>query len=102
MNGLQLMVAYTFLGVKDVTSNSGEIAADAFQRNPVIGNSNTPSLAYSDFGLQHRIISALGHRFEYGRCFATRISFFFEAGKGSRYSYKYAGDMNRDGILAMT
>ncbi|QHT65797.1 TonB-dependent receptor [Rhodocytophaga rosea] len=98
-SGLYLMAAYTFSRAKDVTSNPGEIAADAFQRNPVIGNSNTPSLAYSDFGLQHRIIAALGHRFEYGKYFATGISFFFEAGQGSRFSYTYAGDMNRDAIF---
>jgi hypothetical protein len=97
--GLYLMGAYTFSRAKDVTSNPGEIAADAFQRNPVIGNSNTPSLAFSDFGLQHRVIAAAGKRFEYAKFLATTLSFFFEAGQGGRFSYTYAGDMNRDGIF---
>jgi outer membrane receptor protein involved in Fe transport len=97
--GLYLMGAYTFSRAKDVTSNPGEIAADAFQRNPVIGNSNTPALAFSDFGLQHRVIAAAGKRFEYAKFMATTISFFFEAGQGGRFSYTYAGDMNRDGVF---
>ncbi len=97
--GLYLMGAYTFSRAKDVTSNPGEIAADAFQRNPVIGNSNTPALGFSDFGLQHRVIAAAGKRFEYAKFMATTVSFFFEAGQGGRFSYTYAGDLNRDGIF---
>jgi hypothetical protein len=98
-SGLYAMAAYTFSRAKDITSNPGEIAADAFQRNPVTGNSNTPALGFSDFGLQNRVIAALGHRVEYLKNFATSFSFFFEAGQGNRFSYTYAGDMNRDGIF---
>jgi hypothetical protein len=97
--GLYLMGAYTFSRAKDLTSNPGEIAADAFQRNPVIGNANTPALGFSDFGLQHRVIAAAGKRFEYAKFMATTVSFFFEAGQGGRFSYTYAGDMNRDGVF---
>ncbi|MBC7923521.1 MAG: TonB-dependent receptor [Ferruginibacter sp.] len=97
--GLYAMAAYTYAQAKDVTSNPGEIAADAFQRNPVIGNPNTPALAYSDFNLRHRVIATLGKRFEYGKHFATTLGFFYEAGQGGRFSYTYAGDMNRDGIV---
>ncbi|WP_426492791.1 TonB-dependent receptor [Hymenobacter sp. 102] len=98
-NGLYLTTAYTYSRAKDVTSNPGEIAADAFQRNPVVGNANNPQLAYSDFGLQHRIIGAAGKRFAYANDrLATTLSFFFEAAQGNRFTYTYAGDMNRDGI----
>ncbi|UYZ63442.1 TonB-dependent receptor [Hymenobacter weizhouensis] len=98
-NGLYAQAAYTFSRAKDVTSNPGEIAADAFQRNPVIGNANEPQLAFSDFGLQHRVIGAAGKRFAYANDqLATTISFFFEAAQGNRFSYTYAGDLNRDGI----
>ncbi|MFD2786424.1 TonB-dependent receptor [Hymenobacter rubripertinctus] len=99
-NGLYLMTAYTYSRAKDVTSNPGEIAADAFQRNPVVGNANNPQLAYSDFGLQNRVIGAAGKRFAYAdEKLATTISFFFEAAQGNRFTYTYAGDMNRDGIF---
>ncbi len=99
-NGLYVTTAYTYSRAKDVTSNPGEIAADAFQRNPVVGNANNPQLAYSDFGLQNRIIGAAGKRFAYANeQLATTISFFFEAAQGNRFTYTYAGDMNRDGIF---
>lgn len=98
-NGLYVQTAYTYSQAKDVTSNPGEIAADAFQRNPVVGNANDPRLAFSDFGLQHRVIGAAGKRFAYANDqLATTISFFFEAAQGNRFSYTYAGDLNRDGI----
>ncbi|OUJ69166.1 TonB-dependent receptor [Hymenobacter crusticola] len=99
-NGLYVQAAYTYAQAKDVTSNPGEIAADAFQRNPVLGNTNDPRLAYSDFGLQHRVIAAAGKRFAYADAkLATTVSFFFEAAQGNRFSYTYAGDLNRDGIV---
>lgn len=98
-SGLYLTAAYTYSRAKDVTSNPGEIAADAFQRNPVVGNANNPQLAFSDFGLQHRIIGAAGKRFAYANDrLATTVSFFFEAAQGNRFSYTYAGDLNRDNI----
>ncbi|WP_167856334.1 TonB-dependent receptor [Hymenobacter metallicola] len=98
-SGLYLTAAYTYSQAKDVTSNPGEIAADAYQRNPVVGDANQPQLAYSDFGLQHRIIAAAGKRFAYANDkLATTLSFFFEAAQGNRFSYTYAGDLNRDAI----
>ncbi|OGX92277.1 hypothetical protein BEN49_16510 [Hymenobacter coccineus] len=98
-NGFYATAAYTYAQAKDVTSNPGEIAGDAFQRLPVVGNPNQPALAYSDFGLQHRIIAAAGRRFSYANNkLGTTVGFFFEAGQGNRFSYTYAGDLNRDGI----
>ncbi|MBJ6142263.1 TonB-dependent receptor domain-containing protein [Hymenobacter sp. BT559] len=99
VNGFYLTAAYTYAQAKDVTSNPGEIAGDAYQRLPVVGNPNQPQLAYSDFGLQHRFIAAGGRRFSYANDHvATTLGFFFEAGQGNRFSYTYAGDLNRDGI----
>ena len=98
-NGFYTTGAYTFSQAKDITSNPGEIAGDAFQRLPVVGNTNQPQLAYSDFGLQHRFIAAAGRRFAYAdKKLATTVSFFFEAAQGNRFSYTYAGDLNRDNI----
>lgn len=98
-SGFYLTAAYTYAQAKDLTSNPGEIAGDAFQRLPVVGNPNQPTLAYSDFGLQHRAIAAGGRRFAYAHDhLATTIGFFFEAGQGNRFSYTYAGDLNRDNI----
>ncbi|MFD1470664.1 hypothetical protein ACFQ48_20730 [Hymenobacter caeli] len=98
-NGFYATAAYTYAQAKDITSNPGEIAGDAYQRLPVVGNTNQPALAYSDFGLEHRVIAAAGRRFAYAHDhLATTVGFFFEAGQGNRYSYTYAGNLNRDNI----
>lgn len=99
-NGFYGSAAYTYAVAKDITSNPGEIAGDAFQRLPVVGNPNQPQLSYGDFGLRHRIIAAAGRRFAYGleNKFGTTLGLVFEAGQGNRFSYTYAGDLNRDGI----
>ncbi|ANQ51088.2 TonB-dependent receptor [Flammeovirga sp. MY04] len=100
-SGVSLMAAYTYSEAKDVTSNPGEIAADAYQRNAVVGNPNTPGLAFSSFGLKHRLIASLSYALQYGskKNFGTSFGMFFEAAQGNRFSYTYAGDMNRDGIV---
>ncbi len=96
--GVNADVAYTYMESKDYTSIPAEIAADAFQRNPVVGNPNDPSLSWSRYGLQHRFIASAMYKIEYGKM-ATSLAFFFEAGRGNRYSYTYAGDLNLDGII---
>ena len=98
-NGFYGSAAYTYSKAKDLTSNPGEIAGDAFQRLPVVGNPNQPQLSYSDFGLRHRVIAAAGRRFAYAdNKLGTTLGLVFEAGQGNRFSYTYAGDLNRDGI----
>ncbi|MCK5077729.1 MAG: TonB-dependent receptor [Calditrichia bacterium] len=96
--GVSSSVAYTFSESKDITSSPGEIAADAFQLNPTVGNVNKPTLSYSDFGLRHRLIGTASYKKEWNPTFATTISAFLEMGQGDRFSYVYAGDMNLDGI----
>ena len=96
--GLYADVAYTYMNSKDYTSIPAEIAADAFQRNPVVGNPNTPSLSWSRYGLQHRIISSASYSVDYSFMTST-LGFFLESGKGRRYSYVYAGDLNQDAIM---
>jgi len=95
--GLSADIAYTYLTAKDLTSIPAEIAADAFQRNPVAGNPNRPAYSWSRYGLQHRIISSAMYKVKYGK-FASSFAMFYEAGKGNRYSYTYAGDVNNDAI----
>ena len=96
--GLHGDVAYTYQQSKDYTSIPAEIAADAFQRNPVVGNPNEPSLSWSRYGLKHRIISSWMYKIDY-KSMASTFGMFIEAGQGNRYSYTYAGDLNQDGIM---
>jgi hypothetical protein len=96
--GLQGDLAYTYQQSKDYTSIPAEIAADAFQRNPVVGNPNLPSLSWSRYGLKHRFISSWMYSTEY-KSMASTFGMFIEMGQGNRYSYTYAGDLNRDAIV---
>lgn len=96
--GLNLMAAYSYLDAKDITSLTSKIAANAFQSRPVVGNPNHSMYSWSGFGLQHRIIASATYSIRYGRM-ASTFSFFYETGKGGRYSYVYAGDLNQDNII---
>ncbi len=96
--GFDFSAAYTYTESKDYTSIPAEIAADAFQRNPVVGDPNQSMFSYSRYGLKHRIIASGVYRKEYGKM-ATSVGMFFEMGKGNRYSYTYAGDLNQDAIV---
>ncbi|MEL6537813.1 MAG: TonB-dependent receptor, partial [Bacteroidota bacterium] len=95
--GLTANIAYSYLDSRDLTSIPAEIAADAFQRNPVVGNPNLPQFSWSRYGLQHRIVGGASYRRVYaGGKLATSLGAFYEIGQGRRYSYVYAGDLNRD------
>jgi hypothetical protein len=96
--GLRADFAYTYQESKDYTSIPAEIAADAFQRNPIVGNPNDPQLSWSRYGLQHRMISSWMYQKSY-KSMASSFALFIEAGQGNRYSYTYAGDLNQDAIL---
>jgi hypothetical protein len=96
--GMNLMAAYTYLDSKDYTSIPAEIAADAFQRNPVVGNPNKPMLSWSRYGLKHRIISSWFYTLDYS-FMSSHFGIFLEAGQGHRYSFVYAGDLNQDAII---
>lgn len=95
--GFRADLAYTFQDSKDYTSIPAEIAADAFQRNPVVGNPNMPQLSWSRYGLKHRVISSWMYTKDF-KSMSSTFGLFFEAGKGNRYSYTYAGDLNLDAI----
>lgn len=107
-NTLFLTTAYSYGISMDITSNPGEIAANAFQTNPTKGNPNVVYLAHSDHELKHRLILAGTYRKEYTKNLAFSIGLFGELTQGGpgnvigevggRYSYTYAGDVNNDGI----
>ncbi|MBC8319341.1 MAG: TonB-dependent receptor [Bacteroidetes bacterium] len=96
--GLYFNAAYTYMTSKDYTSIPAEIAADAFQRNPVVGNPNNPMLSWSRYGLRHRFITSAYYSIDYSFMSST-LGFFFESGQGHRYSFVYAGDLNQDAIM---
>jgi Carboxypeptidase regulatory-like domain len=91
-------LSYTFLNSKNISDNPGEISADIYQRNPIVGNTNNPEIGYSNTGYKHRIISNIIYTKTWNNQFTTHFGIYSEIAQGMRYSYVYAGDMNLDGI----
>ncbi len=99
-NGFYAMAAYTFAEAKDLTS-AGSIAAGSYTGNATVRGNNFPDLAFSNNDVRNRVIASASYKFNYGGEFggSTQISMFYEGRNLSRYSYRYAGDMNQDGIF---
>ncbi len=98
-NGLYAMFGYNYLVAKDASSISAEISSDAFDRNPVLNNSNAAILTPSLYGNTHRVIAAVSKKCEYGKSkmWATTFSAFGSWNSGNRFAYVYGGDINNDG-----
>lgn len=97
-NGLFVTMAYNFLDARDLSSIEAEISSDAFERNPTLGDVNSPGLSPSLYGNRHRLIGTASKTFSYGDGkWATTFSLFFEYAQGGRFSYTYSGDANGDG-----
>ena len=96
-SGIDASVAYNYNRSRDVLTST-EISQFLFEGNAVAGDPNQPTLGFSQFGLQHRIIASGGYSFEYGSNFKTSFALFYELAQGNRASYTYSGDLNGDGV----
>ncbi|MEN8194582.1 MAG: hypothetical protein ABFS12_17310, partial [Bacteroidota bacterium] len=102
--GMYTSLSYTFMEAKSVMKST-EIASVLWQGNPTAGYSNKPELGWSEFGLKHRIVGGLTHKFKWNNFTSTTIGVFLEVAQGNsfvgaggnRYSFTYAGDVNGDG-----
>lgn len=108
--GLYGTVAFTYSEAKDLMS-AGSIASGSWTGARSVNGNNNLALAFADQDLPNRWVGLLGYRLEYGGTFggATQLSIGyvgenrgFNPGAGittSRFSYRYAGDMNGDGVV---
>ncbi|WP_022834928.1 TonB-dependent receptor [Salisaeta longa] len=96
--GVNARLAYTYSQARNKLTST-EIAQVLFEGNPVSVDPNNPELSFSEFGLKHRIIGAASYRVAYAERYKTTVGMFFEVGRGDRFSYTYAGDMNGDGVI---
>ena len=98
-NNLFLMGSYNYLVATDASSISAEISSDAFDRNPVLNNSNAAINSRSLYGNSHRFVLAGFKKFDYGKDkrYATTVSLFANWSSGNRFAYVYGGDINNDG-----
>jgi hypothetical protein len=94
-----MMASYNYLTANDASSISAEISSDAFDRNPILNNSNAAINSRSLYGNTHRIVLAGIKRFDYGKQkqYATTVSLFANWSSGNRFAYVYGGDINNDG-----
>src|SRR6185295_3874885 len=100
-NNLFLMGSYNYLIATDASSISAEISSDAFDRNPILNNSNEAINSRSLYGNSHRFVLAGIKKFEYGKSkYATTISLFGNWTSGNRFAYVYGGDINNDGTAS--
>jgi hypothetical protein len=103
--GIQSSLAYNFNQAENKLSST-EIAFALWQLNPVEGNPNNFDTAPSEFGHRHRIVGSANKRFTWSDRLATSFGVYLEAAQGgfytagrrSRFSYTYAGDLNGDGV----
>lgn len=97
-NNLFLTASYNYLIATDASSISAEISSDAFDRNPILNNSNEAINSRSLYGNTHRFVVAGIKKYEYGKGkYATTVSLFGNWTSGNRFAYVYGGDINKDG-----
>lgn len=98
-NGVFVTLGYAFLKTETVSSNTREISSDIFEGNPIVIDPNNPATSNALYGNQHRIVGTANKTWSYGENdkWSTTVSLFYEAAKGGRFSYTYAGDANGDG-----
>jgi hypothetical protein len=94
--GLDLMAAYTYSETKDMSSNPGSTASSAFGYNNIVNNPNEPVIGYSAYDQPHKLVASVSYKIDYLKHASTGISLVYVGSRGSRYSYYYAGDINRD------
>jgi len=99
---VNIMAAYTRSDARDITSNPGSQANSAYTGNPIVGDPNTPTLAYSSFVVKNRIIAAVNFNFEIGKNLPTTIGVVYEGSPygdtfgNTRFSYLVSGNLNND------
>ncbi|MEJ7586902.1 MAG: carboxypeptidase regulatory-like domain-containing protein [Ferruginibacter sp.] len=100
-NNLFLTASYNYLVATDASSISAEISSDAFDRNPILNNSNEAINSRSLYGNSHRFVLAGIKKFTYSKGrYATTVSLFGNWTSGNRFAYVYGGDINNDGTAS--
>ncbi len=98
--GFYGLIAYTYSGTKDLTSNPGSAAASAWASNPTYTNQNASTLSYSQFSVPHKVVGAVSYQKEYLKHLKTTIALFYQGSSQGRLDYIYSNDMNGDGNAA--
>lgn len=95
--GLNAMVAYTRTAQRNFGDGGGDQLVNLWSIPQTSGNSNIPSLSFSQNLNPDRVIASISYRKEYFQNLATSFSLFYEGSQQGRFSYTYSSDFNRDG-----
>jgi outer membrane receptor for ferrienterochelin and colicin len=98
-NGLYANIGYNYGMSQDINPGTSSQAVSNFRGVPTIGNPNNPELSFSNFMVPHRLIGTVTYRKEYAGFMATSIGLFYNGQSGLGQSFRYNGDMNRDGVF---
>jgi hypothetical protein len=85
--GLNVDAAYTYGQSKDITNGIRNSMESNWQLNQAL-NSNSPTLAYSNFDVRHRIITNLNYKIS-GKKASSNFAIFFSATSGTPYSFGF-------------
>jgi len=96
-HGLALMVAYTKADQRNFGDGGGDQLLNLWSIPQTAGDSNIPTLSYSNNLNTDRVIASVSYRKEYFKNLATSFSLFYEGAPQGRFSYTYNTDYNRDG-----
>lgn len=96
--GFSGMIAYTLSGGKNYGDGGGDQIVNlwSYPYNSS-GNSNSPSLSYTDNILPSRLVASLSYSNKWIGNTKTSVTLFYSGSSTGRYSYYYTSDFNRDG-----
>jgi len=89
-NGFSADVAYTYGQAKDITNGIRNSMESNWQLNQAL-NPNSPTLAFSNFDIRHRIVANVGYKLFWGagKKSVSNFQLFFNAASGTPYTFGF-------------
>ena len=95
--GLFISIAYAKSIAGNLHDGGGDQPNGVLSGTPTLNGTNYTPLSYADYVVPDRVVGSFSYRKEYMKHLATTISVIYNGSIGGRFSYVYAGDLNRDG-----
>ena len=94
--GFDLSAAYTYGRSYDLSNGIRNSPQSNWELNPA-RVPNSPTLAFSNFDLRHRVVSTIGYRKSYAQRFTSSVSLVLVYQSGSPYTYVYNNNFFNNG-----
>jgi hypothetical protein len=89
--GLDLWAAYTYGQSKDILNGIRNSPESGWQTNQNL-NPNTPTLAFSNFDIRHKIVATVTFHHDWNKHFGTVIGITYSASSGTPFTWTNAGN----------